>query len=267
MKRKPIVKYLIVTLLILFIIVPLLMPIIFSFSIKWQNIIPEGFTFDWYRSFFEKRSTSSALSISLFVAISAVFVNLIVAVPASYSINRLEGKSGKFFSDVISILPLIFPPVTVGTALIQAFSRPPLALTGSIVMVIIAHSLLGFPFMVRNTFAAFRTINERVLSEASASLGANLFQRLFYVIIPNVLPGVLSGCLLVFAISIGEFEVTSMVSGFKSQTLPMQLFQQMRNDMRIASAISAFLIYTSLVSFIGITSLGQKIRGSAGMSN
>lgn len=66
---------------------------------------------------------------------------------------------------------------------------------------------------------------------------------------------------MVFAVSIGEFEVTSLVAGFSAQTLPLQLFQQMRNDMRVASAISAFLIYVSLFSFILITYLGGRVQG------
>jgi putative spermidine/putrescine transport system permease protein len=81
-----------------------------------------------------------------------------------------------------------------------------------------------------------------------------------YVLIPNVMPGILSGALLVFAISMGEFEVTSMVAGFTAQTLPLRLFQQIRNDMRIASAITAFLIYVSFLSFVLMTYLGARMR-------
>jgi len=74
--------------------------------------------------------------------------------------------------------------------------------------------------------------------------------------------GVTVGALLVFAISIGEFEVTSMVAGFTGQTLPLQLFQQIRNDMGVASAITAFLIYVSLLSFVGITVITRKASRS-----
>ncbi len=104
-------------------------------------------------------------------------------------------------------------------------------------------------------------MDERTLSEAAASLGATRWQRIRYLIVPNVFPGVLAGALLVFAISIGEFEVTSMVAGFTTQTLPLQLFQQIRNDMRIASAISAFLVYVSMLSFLGMNYLGRKMQG------
>lgn len=261
MRSNRIFQNLLLIFLVLFVVVPLAMPIVFSFSTFWQDILPKGFTLQWYYEFFHKASTKSALIITLIVAASAVCLNILIAVPAAYAINRIGGKAGKILTSVTNILPLVFPPVVVGIALLQTFSRPPFDLSGSVFMVIVAHSLLGFPYMIRNTFASFRTIDERTLSEAAASLGAGLWKRLWYVIIPNVTPGILSGALLVFAISVGEFEVTSMVAGFTAQTLPLQLFQQLRNDMRIASAISAFLIYVSLLSFFSINSLGNKISG------
>lgn len=251
--------------LILYIIVPLLMPVIFSFSVFWQDILPQGFTLRWYEAIIRRPKNYSALTASLIVAVGAVLLDTLISVPAAYALNRLETPVGRSLRSFSTVLPLIFPPVIVGTALVQAFSHPPLALTGSIFMVIIAHALIGFPFMFRNTLASFRTIDERTLSEAAASLGADLWQRLRYVIIPNVFPGVMVGALLVFAISIGEFEVTSMVAGFRAQTLPLQLFQQIRNDMRIASAISAFLVYVSVLSFLGMIYLGGRMRGTGGV--
>jgi len=250
---------LLLILLILYVIVPILMPVIFSFSTFWQDILPQGFTTKWYLAIIQRPKNYAALMTSLLVATGAVITTTLISIPTSYSLNRLDNPFGEKLRNFANILPLVFPPVIVGTALVQGFSRPPFALTGTVFIVVVAHSLLGFPFMFRNTLAAFRTIDERVLSEAAASLGANLWQRLRFVIIPNVWPGIMVGALLVFAISIGEFETTSMVAGFSAQTLPLQLFQQIRNDMRIASAISAFLVYVSLLAFIGMTYLSARL--------
>ncbi len=264
MQRVTALQMVLLVLLVAFIVVPLSMPVIFSFSVYWQDILPEGFTLRWYERFLSKPATSRSLTVSLIVASSAVALNLVIAVPAGYAMARMRGRARRFLVAVARILPLVLPPVVVGTALLLAFSGPPLAISGTIWMVIIAHTLLGFPFMIRNTLASFDTLDVNTLSEAAQSLGANLWQRLRYVILPNVAPGVLAGALLVFAISIGEFEVTSMVAGFEAQTLPLQLFQQIRNDMRIASAISAFLVYVSLVCFLGMTWLSAYLRERRG---
>jgi len=261
MKRN-IFEKIIIAILVLYIVLPISMPIIFSFSKFWQGILPKGFTLEWYASIIKRPKNYSALMISLFVATMATLISLLISVPASYVVNRLKGKFGESLRNFINVLPMIFPPVIVGSALILSFSKPPFEFNGTLFMVIVAHTLLGFPYMFRNTLASFRTIDEVTLSQAAQSLGASLFQRFRYVILPNVMPGVTVGALLVFAISIGEFEVTSMVAGFTGQTLPLQLFQQIRNDMRVASAITAFLIYVSLLSFIGITLITSKARRS-----
>ncbi len=254
------IRWILFVFLVLYIVVPMLMPVIFSFSVFWQDILPQGFTLRWYEAILTRPANYEALLVSLTVASSAVLLNVLITVPAAYALNRMASKWGQRLREGAMILPLIFPPLVVGTALLQAFTRPPLALTGTLWMVIIAHTILGFPFMFRIVLAAFQTIDERTLSEAAASLGANLWQRMRYVLIPNVLPGILSGALLVFAISMGEFEVTSMVAGFTAQTLPLRLFQQIRNDMRVASAITAFLIYVSFLSFMLMSYLGARMR-------
>jgi len=254
------IRWILLVFLVLYILVPLLMPIIFSFSVFWQDILPQGFTLRWYEAILTRPANYEALLVSLTVASGAVLLNLLITVPAAYALNRAGPGWGQRLREGAAILPLLFPPLVVGTALLQAFTRPPLALTGTIWMVIIAHAILGFPFMFRIVLAAFQTIDERTLSEAAASLGASFWQRMRYVLIPNVMPGILSGALLVFAISMGEFEVTSMVAGFTAQTLPLRLFQQIRNDMRIASAITAFLIYVSFLSFVLMTYLGARMR-------
>lgn len=258
--KKKILEKVFIIILVLYIVIPILMPIVFSFSKFWQGILPQGFTLEWYASIVKRPKNYSALMVSLFVAVTATLVSLVISVPAAYVVNRLKGKFGESLRNFINILPMIFPPVIVGSSLILAFSRPPFELNGTLFMVVVAHTLLGFPYMFRNTLASFRTIDEITLSEAAQSLGANLWDRFRYIILPNVMPGVTVGALLVFAISIGEFEVTSMVAGFTGQTLPLQLFQQIRNDMRVASAITAFLIYVSLLSFLGITLITSRMR-------
>ncbi|SMB98181.1 putative spermidine/putrescine transport system permease protein [Thermanaeromonas toyohensis ToBE] len=249
-------------LLLAFIIIPLVVPVIYSFSLFWQGLWPEGFTLKWYQLILSDPKYKPAAIVSLIVASSAVLLNIFISVPAAYTVTRLKGFLGNFIDTTFQVLPLVIPPLIVGLALLQSFTREPLALTGTVYIVIIAHTLLGFPFMFRSVLASFRTIDERILSEAAASLGASLWQRLWYVVIPNVMPGILSGSLLVFAISMGEFEVTSMVAGFKAQTFPLVLFQQLRNDMRIASAVSAILVYISVASFLLINYISSKIKSS-----
>ncbi len=262
MRRQAVLSVLqkaILVLLILYIVLPLLVPLIFSFSTLWMDILPEGFTVRWYLKIFNRHKYYQGLITSLLIAISAVAVDAFICVPAAYAINRLRGRAGGLLRSAFKIFPLIFPPIVVGTGFVQAFNRPPLSWSGSLMLAVFAHATLGFPFMFRNVLAAFQTIDERTLSEAAASLGANLWQRFGYVIIPNVIPGILAGSLLVFAISMGEFEVTSMIAGFGWRTMPLLLYRSLIDDIRAASAISGILIATSIVAFVGMTLVSARV--------
>ncbi len=68
----------------------------------------------------------------------------------------------------------------------------------------------------------------------------------------------LSGGLVAFAISMGEFEVTSMVAGFGTVTLPLLLFQSLREDFRAASAVASLLLYVTLLALLGLTFLRRR---------
>jgi putative spermidine/putrescine transport system permease protein len=237
------------------------MTIIYSFSTFWQGLFPKGFTIKWYLAIFQKPHLAPSLTLSFIVGISAVILNLLIVIPGAYAINYIPyPKLESILRQIFSIGPLIFPPLIIGLGLLQTFNKPPLNISGTIYMVIIAHSLLGFPYMFRNIDGVLRIIDEKTLSEAAASLGANFWQRMRYIIIPNIMPGILAGALLVFAISFGEFEITSMVAGFYTKTFPLVMFQQLRDDFRIASAMAAFLVYVSLLAFILITLLGRKFK-------
>jgi len=248
-------------LLILYVVIPLLVPLLFSFSTLWMDIVPKGFTVRWYQRIFARPIYYQGLITSLIVAFSAVAVDVFICVPAAYAINRLRGPVGGFVQAAFKIFPLIFPPIVIGTGFVQAFNRPPFAWSGSLMLAVFAHATLGFPFMFRNVLAAFQTIDERTLSEAAASLGANLWQRFRYILIPNVIPGILAGSLLVFAISMGEFEVTTLIAGFGWKTMPLLLYRSLIDDIRTASAISGILLTTSILAFLGMSFISGRVGG------
>jgi putative spermidine/putrescine transport system permease protein len=83
--------------------------------------------------------------------------------------------------------------------------------------------IFTMPFMVRVLTAAFRRPELRTMEEAASTLGASFKQRFLGVLIPEVLPAVLSGALMVFTLSIGEFNLTWMLHTPLTRTLPVGL--------------------------------------------
>lgn len=245
-------------LFLLYLLLPLLAPVVYSFSKMWMDLLPEGFTLNWYRKVFSNPNYLDAARLSLSVALAAVIVNILVGVPLAYAVYVWAGRVGVGIRRLVQIIPLLIPPLIIGLGFLIAFNRPPLALSGTIWIVILGHAALGFPFFFRTVYAGLSGLEVRGLMEAAAASGALLWQRLVYVLFPNLLPAILSASLVAFAISMGEFEITSMVAGFGTVTLPLLLFQSLREDFRAASAVASVLLYTTLLALVVISLLRRR---------
>lgn len=245
-------------LFLLYLILPMLAPVVYSFSQVWLGVLPEGFTLAWYRRILTDARYLEGALLSLRIAALAVALNILVGVPTAYVAHTWPGREGESLRRFLQVLPLLVPPLVVGLGFLLAFNRPPLALSGTFWIVVFGHAALGFPFFFRTVYAGISGIEVRLLMEAAQASGAGLFARMRYVLLPNLLPAVLSGSLVAFAISMGEFEVTSMVAGFGTVTLPLLLFQSLREDFRAASAVASLLLYTTLLALAGLALLRKR---------
>lgn len=243
---------------LLYLLLPMLAPVVYSFSQMWLGLLPEGFTLAWYRRVFTDPKYLEGAWLSLRIALLAVAINVLVGVPTAYVAHTWSGRVGEGIRRLLQVLPLLVPPLVVGLGFLLAFNRPPLALSGTFWIVVLGHAALGFPFFFRTVYAGLAGIEVRLLMEAAQASGAGLWARLCHVLLPNLLPAVLSGGLVAFAISMGEFEVTSMVAGFGTVTLPLLLFQSLREDFRAASAVASLLLYVTLLALLGLTFLRRR---------
>lgn len=134
------------------------------------------------------------------------------------------------------ILPFGIPMVVLALALVQVYNFPPMA--RSPFLLIGAVVIYSMPFMYRPISNAIQAVDANVLTEAGQSLGANIFQVLYRIIIPNILPGILSGSLLVFSTVFAEYTLTSLIVGARFKTFPLLLVEFTRINGNVASAFS-----------------------------
>jgi len=126
--------------------------------------------------------------------------------------------------DPIFMLPLGTSAVTLGLGYIVALDEPPLNLRTSPLLVVLAHTLVALPFVVRSVLPALRSINPR-LREAAALLGASPWHVWREVDLPIVARAVLVGAVFAFTISMGEFGATSLIARPERPTLPVAIYR------------------------------------------
>jgi len=157
--------------------------------------------------------------------------------------------------DPILMLPLGTSAVTLGLGYIVALDEPPLDLRASPLLVVLAHTLVALPFVVRSVMPALRAIDPR-LREAAASLGAPPWRVWREIDLPIVARAVLVGAVFAFTISMGEFGATSLIARPERPTLPIAIYRFLgrpgATNYGQALAMAALLMAVCTVGFLAI---------------
>ena len=170
----------------------------------------------------------AALGNSLMFAAPAAALALLVGGAATLVVMRAGGGSSRRIGRAFDIgltLPLGTSAVTVGLGFLLVLNRPPIDIRTSLLVVPIAHAVVGIPFVVRTLVPMLRTINPRV-REAAAVLGASPRRVRREVDLRVAARGVAVGAGFAFAVSLGEFGATSFIPRRpETLTAPLALFR------------------------------------------
>jgi len=173
--------------------------------------------------------------LSIKVALIAVTIVLIIGLPLSRLLSRLEFP-GKDVVEAAITLPMVLPPSVIGYGLLMIIGKNgllgnTLADLGLTVIftwwaAVLASTVVSFPLMYQSAKAAFLSVNVNY-EKAARTLGANEVKIFFTVTLPLAWPGILAGLVLSFARAMGEFGATMMVAGNipgQTQTIPLAIY-------------------------------------------
>lgn len=229
----------------LWLYLPLLVVVIYSFNANRIAGVWTGFTLDWYVSALNNVPLMNALKTSVLVALIATAVATTVALMAALAIIR--GKNVRFrrLSETVVNLPLLLPEIVLAVASLILFSL--VGLQNGLLKLILAHSAFCTPF-------AFLPIRARLqgmsldFEEASADLYASRWTTFRRVTLPLIFPGVFSGAMLAFLISMDDFITSNMLATGGTTTLPVYIFSLIRSGTTPElNAIGTLMIAASLI--------------------
>ena len=170
----------------------------------------------------------AALGNSLMFAVPAALLALLVGGSATLVVMRAARGGGRPIGRAFDIgltLPLGTSAVTVGLGFLLVLNRPPIDIRTSLLVVPIAHAVVGIPFVVRTLVPMLRTVNPRT-REAAAVLGASPRRVRREVDLRVAARGVAVGAGFAFAVSLGEFGATSFIPRRpETLTAPLALFR------------------------------------------
>lgn len=232
----------------IFMLVPLLMVILVSFTDKGFISLPfDGASWRWYRAILNSPDFVDAFWRSLALAGAAATLATTIAVPAGMAIawHRFSGREV-----VLGLLlsPLMVPHVVLGIALLRFFSL--MGFSGSWWSLTAAHTVIVLPYVLRLVVAA-ATGFDRNIAQAAESLGASAWTVFRRVELPLIVPGVAGGWLIAFINSFDELTMSIFVASPSTQTLPVKMYNYIANTIDpLLASISTVLIVLTLVLMI-----------------
>lgn len=229
-----------------FLIIPVIQSIIAGLTANFIFGIKSGITFQWFVKVWDLYRDT--IFRSIMIGLACLLCTLILGIPAAYTMVKKQNRLTRFFEELL-VTPLAIPGLAIALALIISYGRFT-DFRRSWLFILVGHVIFTLPFMVRSVIAIMNSINLKQFEEGAASLGANFWNRFFHITIPNSIPGILAGSLMVFTLSIGEFNLTWLLHTPTTKTLPVGLadsYASMRLEIGSAYTIVFFFMIIPLL--------------------
>jgi putative spermidine/putrescine transport system permease protein len=242
-------------LVLAFLLVPifLVMPISFSAGSFLSYPIP-GLSLRWYREIFEPDPWMFALRNSLYAAVASSLFATVTGTAAAIGLSRARFR-GKGLVTSILVLPLAMPVVI--TALGVYFWLAEIGLLYTFTGLILAHTVLGAPYVVITVTSTLQGFDWR-LFRAAASLGANNWVAVRTVVLPLIASGIVSGAVFAFIASFDDVVVALFITGPRQFTFPRQLFSGLRDHLDPSIIAAATFLTALVIALMAVTEWARQ---------
>lgn len=257
--------------ILVFLITPILvvMPLsfnaedFFTFTQKMLAFDPEGYSLKHYRDFLTNTEWTNAVKNSLMIAPVATIISVSLGTLAAIGLSQSH-VPGKQAIMAILISPMIVPLIISATGMYFFYSK--IGIVGTYWGVVLAHAVLGIPFVIITVTATLVGF-DKSLVRAAANMGANPVTTFFRVQMPLILPGVISGGLFAFITSFDEVVVVLFIGSAELQTLPWQMFTGLREQISpTILAAATILVGISILLLSLVEVLRRRSERLRGMS-
>ena len=237
-----------------FLFLPIVILIIFSFNADKRNFNWAGFTLDWYPTLFRNELILGALGVTLQVAAIAVVASVALGTLLGLGLARLKQR-WRGPMEVLLLLPMVTPEIVMGISLLLFFSQV-FGGQGSFTQISLAHVTFCVSYVAVIVRARAVSLDPH-LEEASRDLGASAWGTFRHITLPLLAPAVAAGGMIAFALSFDDLVVTSFNAGVGSSTLPLYIYSKIRFGVTPEiNAVSTIIVAVTAVAILIAWRLG-----------
>ena len=227
------------------------MPQVYIFYTSFKNTqgltFAPGYSFQSYYDAFDKVGKAITNTITI-PAVSLVFIVFLAVLLAYISVRRPGPVSSTL--DSISMIPYIIPGSVVGIALLIAFNKPPIILSGTMIIMVLGLIIRRLPYTIRSSVAILQQISIDI-EDAALSLGSSKMNTFYKITMPMMAAGIISGAILSWITMISELSTAILLYTARTRTLTVEIYTQIiRGNYGIAAALSTILAILTIISLM-----------------
>jgi iron(III) transport system permease protein len=202
-------------------------------AITWSSLLPFAqapsakaltmVSLNNYRSAFADSSIVGSVMNSLTVSVSSASVAIFITFIAAWLIVRASIKS-RWLLDQMAMLPLVFPGIVMGIAILKMYLMIPLPVYGTIWILVLAFIARYLPYGIRFSHSALLSVHKE-LEEGALVSGASWFQMVRQVVIPLIMPALLAGWIYIFLITFRELSIALLLYSPGSQVVAVKIWE------------------------------------------
>jgi len=253
-KRKSSFPHIYLALLIIFMYIPIVVTVFYSFNESKISSIWGGFSLKWYRQLFADRDLLQALFNSVLLAAISCVLAIIIGTFGAYGMYKTTSRWNDIISN-LSTLPIMIPEIILGMVFLALFSF--MGIPFGMITLVIAHTSFCIPYIF--IMVSARLIGmEKSFEEAARDLGASQARAFFDIILPLIVPAILSGTVLAFAMSFDDVVISIFTTGPKVSLLPVKIYTKLKTG--VTPEINA-LATVILIVTLGLIILTEWLNG------
>lgn len=225
----------------LFLYIPLIVVVLFSFNDSRINVGWVGFTLKWYKILFADKQLIEAARNSLIIAVISSSISVVLGTLSGVALHRYKVP----FLSALVMIPVAAPELLVGVSLLLFFLL--INFTLGYASVILAHTAFCISFVTVAVKTRMHGMDNSII-DAARDLGASPFKTFYLILLPSLLPGIIAGGLMAFTLSIDDFVITFFTAGVGTSTLPLAIYSMLKMGVTPeVNAVSTMVILFTLV--------------------
>ncbi len=250
-------------LIFIFLYLPIVVLVVFSFNDSKNRVAWHGFTFKWYAELFENSLILDSLKVTLTVAVLAALIATVIGTLAAVGIHGMNRRMKRTFM-FINNIPMVNPEIVTGISMMLMFVfiyRATGWLKPGFGTLLIAHITFCIPYVVLQVLPKLRQMN-RHMYEAALDLGCHPVGAFMRVVLPEIMPGVVTGALMAFTISLDDFVISYFNSGSTAQTLSVTIYSMTKKPVTPEINALSTLMFAAVLLLLLLVNFSQ-IRDEA----